>query len=477
MNTIQRITKNISFLFISLMMSYVFGFVTLIFSARYLGVEGFGILSSALALTSIFSVFMDLGFSTLTIRELARNKSFLNHCVGNILTIKLMLSLISVVIIFLLINLSKYNQQSIYVIYFVAFYAVFNSFSLLFLAVFQANQKMEYQSLSTIFSSVLLLAGVLLAIYTKFNIIQFSIIYTVVGALNLVFTIFIFSLKFSLPKIKLDLYKWKKLVSESWPFAISGISYNFYTWVDTIILAMIIGQEAVGLYNAAYKLVFVFLFVPTIFNTAIFPLMSQYYISSKYYLNLTFEKLFKMMMIVAIPLGVGTVIIANKVIIFVYGEQFIGAVIAMQILIWSIVLIFARSPFERYLESSNKQLTVTKIFLIGVIANITLNIIVIPKYSYVGAAIVTVLTDIIVMILFIISVKELWFSIFKKVKLFLIKIVLSSLIMGVIVYCLLKLNLFLLIGLGCLIYISLILAIKIFDEDEIIMIKSIFRKE
>ena len=476
MNTIQKIIKNVGLLFLSLILSYVFDFFTLIYSARYLGVVGFGILSSALALTSIFSVFMDLGLSTLTIRDVSRNKSILNQYVGNIATIKIILSLITLSIIFIIVNFSNYNHQTISVIYFIAIYAGFNTFSLLFLAVFQANQKMEYQSFGTILSSILLLSGVLLAIYSKFNIIQFSIIYTIVGALTLSYTIIVYKLKLSLPKIKFDFNIWKTLIKESWPFAITGVSINIYTWIDTIILALIQGQYAVGLYNASYKLVLVFLFIPVVFNTAIFPLMSRYYISSKSNLNISFEKLFKIMMIIAIPLAVGTVIIANKVILFIYGEQFIGAVISMQILIWSMVLIFARSPFERFLDSSNRQLTVTKIFIIGVVFNVILNIIVIPKYSYIGAGIVTVLTDILVFILLMITVKDLGLLISKNIKQSLIKIVLSSLIMGLVVYSLLGLNLFLLIGIGCLVYIFILLTFKIVDKDEIIMIESIFRK-
>jgi O-antigen/teichoic acid export membrane protein len=477
MNTIQKIVKNVGLLFISQMLSYVFAFFTLIYTARYLGVEGFGILSSALALTSIFSVFMDLGLSTLTIRDVARNESLANKYVGNITTIKIILSLITLGIIFLVVNISNYNPQTTSVIYFIALYTVFTTFSMLFLAVFQANQKMEYQSLGTILSSIVLLAGVLLAIYSKFDIIQFSTIYTIVGALTLAYTIIVFSLKMSLPKMEFDFDKWKDLIRESWPFAITGISINIYIWIDTIILAFMQGQGAVGLYNASYKLVLVFLFIPVVFNTAIFPLMSQYYISSKYNLNISFQKLFKMMMIVAVPLGVGTVIIANKVILFIYGVQFIGAVIALQILIWSMVLIFARSPFERFLESSNRQLTVTKIFIIGVIFNIIFNLIFIPKFSYVAAAIITVLTDTLVLVLMIFTTKNLDISISNNSTIsFLFKTVLASLIMGVTLKYLLNLNIFLLIIIGSLLYIAILLLLKIFDDDEILMIRKILNR-
>lgn len=95
---------------------------------------------------------------------------------------------------------------------------------------------------------------------------------------------------------------WKSLIKEAWPFAITGISINLYLYIDTIILSLIQGQEAVGFYNAAYRLIMVLLFIPVIFNNALFPLMSKFFISSKEALNLTFDKLFKIMILIGFPI-------------------------------------------------------------------------------------------------------------------------------------------------------------------------------
>ena len=122
MNTFQRIAKNVSVLFLSQILSYILGFFTLMYSARYLGVEGSGTLSMALAFTGIFSVFMDLGLSTLTIREVARNKSLAKEYVSNITLIKIVLSLITLCLIFIIVHLISYNQQTINVIYFITIY-------------------------------------------------------------------------------------------------------------------------------------------------------------------------------------------------------------------------------------------------------------------------------------------------------------------------------------------------------------------
>lgn len=155
MNVPQRIAKNVSILFLSQMVGYVLGFFTLMYSARYLGVEGFGILSFALAFTGIFTVLMDLGLNTLTIREVARNKSLAQKYISNITLIKLLLSLSTFCLIFLIINIVGYNPQTMSVVYVIALYAILTTFSQLFYSVFQAHEKMEYQSLGYIIYSSL----------------------------------------------------------------------------------------------------------------------------------------------------------------------------------------------------------------------------------------------------------------------------------------------------------------------------------
>lgn len=474
MNTMQRITKNVSVVTLAQILNYILAFFAMMYSARYLGVESFGVLSFASSLTSILGVCMDLGLNTLTIREVARNKSLASEYVSNIILIKIILSVLTLGFISLIANIMGYNDQTRTVIYLLAFFTVFSAIYQVFYSIFQANEKMEYQSAGVILYSILLLGGVLTVIHLKGTVIGISAVYAIGGAAVLVYAFLMFCRKFSIPKLQFNSSTWKSMLKESWPFAISGISYNLYTSIDSIILSVIQGQTAVGLYTAAYRIIIVLIFIPTIFNTAIFPLMSKYYVHSKDTLLFTFEKLFKIMFMVGLPIGVGTVFTANKIILLLYGSAFLSSTIALQILIFSTVLMFARSPFERLLESSNRQIVITKALIIGVVFNVILNLIVIPRYSYIGASVVTVLTDVIVFVLLFRSIKGIGVSFSRNTKLSLIKIVIASAVMGVALNYLSDLNVFLLVAIGALIYVVVILALRIFDDNEINMIKSIF---
>jgi len=92
MNTIQRIAKNIRVLLVSQIASYILGFFFVMYTARYLGTEGFGILSFALASIGILWCFSDLGLNTLTVREVARDKSLASKYLGNIAVMKVILT-------------------------------------------------------------------------------------------------------------------------------------------------------------------------------------------------------------------------------------------------------------------------------------------------------------------------------------------------------------------------------------------------
>ena len=89
MDTITRIAKNTTVLFLSQIISYALGIFLSLYIARYLGANGYGILSFALAFSGIFSILADLGLSTLTVREVSRDKSLATKYLGNVLLIKI----------------------------------------------------------------------------------------------------------------------------------------------------------------------------------------------------------------------------------------------------------------------------------------------------------------------------------------------------------------------------------------------------
>ena len=446
------------------------------YTARYLGAEGFGILSFALAFSGIFGIFSDLGLRTLTVREVARDKSLAGKYLGNIAVIKIILGIVTIGLIAIAINLLGYPLQTIKVVYLISLSIVFNAFSEMFYSIFQAYEKMEYQSFGQILSSVLMLAAALFAISENFDVIGFASIYFAVSVIILGYAFVVCAWKFVLPKIEIDLDFWKAAIKEALPFGLTGIFVMVYYWIDSVMLSIMQGNEAVGWYNAAYRLIMVLLFIPSILNMVIFPAMSRFFVTSKESLRFAYEKYFKYMAIVGIPLGVGTTLLADKIVLLIFGAEYTNSVIALQILVWSSVFIFLSGAFGRLLEVSNHQMTITKITAICMLENVVLNIIVIPKYSYIGASIATVITEFTALILCIIMSSKIGYKISKNNKVDVLKALFASLVMGLLIIALKDLNSAFLILISGAMYVSGLHLLKVFNKDDVTLLMLIKNK-
>jgi O-antigen/teichoic acid export membrane protein len=464
MNTVQRIAKNTGVLLISQIASYIIGFFFIMYTARYLGAEGFGILSFALAFTGIFGVFSDLGLSTLTVREVSRDKSLATKYLENIAVMKIILAIITFGLIALMINLLGYPEQTIKVVYLVALSIIFNAFSGMFYSIFQAYEKMEYQSGGHILSSALMLSGALFAISQGFSVVGFASIYFIVSAIVWGYSFVVCAWKFVLPKIEVDWGFWKPTIKEALPFGLTGIFITIYYYIDTVMLSLMVpnANEVIGWYNAAYRLVLILLFIPSVYFASVFPVMSRLFKTSEESLKFTFKRSFKYMTMIAIPIGVGTTLLADRIILLIFRSEFALATIALQILVWSTVFIFMSQPFGHLFNSINRVL------------NVVLNVIVIPKYSYVGASITTVATEFFVLLICLfISLK----TSYKLQNRFIFNITSKVSFSSVIMLCFVKYfegsNLVILIISSAMVYLGVLYIIKCFDKKDIYLFKTL----
>lgn len=477
MSTARRITKNTGVLFIAQLVTYIFGFFITMYTARYLGTAGFGIISLALSITAITGIIADLGLGTLMVRELARDKSQTSKYFSNTLIMKVLLSFITIGITILIVYIFKYPEPTSTVIYIITFSMLLNIFNGIINAIFQAYESMEYISVGTILNSVLMLGGTLIGIHYQLDIIFFATLYVIANLLTLISTILIYVWKFTLPKIDLDLSFWKPTLKEALPFGIAGVFVIIYYQIDSVMLSVMSGNEAVGLYNAAYRLIFLFLALYNVYIIAIFPVMSSFYKTSKESLKFAFERSFKYLLIISIPLTIGTVLIADKVILLVFGPKYLPSVLALQILIWTIIFMFLNGLAGNLLGSVNRQPVVTKITGFGAGLNILMNLILIPKYGFVGASAATVITELFLfpLLLYVMIITK--HTTIKPLIKDLHKIIVSTGIMAVVVLLFNSLNLFLIIIIAILVYFGAIYLTKVLDETDLEILESIIQKD
>lgn len=470
MNSVRKIARNTTFLFLSQIFSYLFGFLYVMYSARYLGADGFGILSFAIAFTGIFGFLADLGLSSLSVREVSRDKSLANKYLGNIVIIKSLLSIATFVLIIVLINLLGYPQLTIIVVYLLAISTILACFSDIFNSIFQAHQKMEYISFGQIINNLMLLIGALLAIYLNGNVISFAFAYLIANMAYFIYSVVTCVTLFVWPKIEIDLQFWKLILIEAIPISLSIIFSVVAFRIDTVILSLIKGNLAVGFYSASYKLIEALMIIPIVFTSAMYPVFSSLFKSSDTYLELSYKKSIRYLTIIGIPIAFGTAALSNKIILLIYQSGYSQSIIILQILVWAIPFIFISYISRTLLISINQQKLLLKIVFICMITNIILNFILIPQFSYLGASIVTVVTE---FLSFILCFHYLTKFICKiKIQSLVIKPIIGSIIMALfILYT--DLNLFLQIFISIIIYFTILTILKTFSKEDLNLIKHI----
>lgn len=475
MSTLQRITKNVSVVFISQIISYLLGFFTIIYTARYLGANGFGIISLALSLSAIFGVIVDMGLNTLMTREIARNKSLSGKYISNASVMKVLLAFLTFGLLALAVNIINYSPLISNIIYIITLSVIITSFSGILTSFFQAHEKMEYISVSNILSSVLLLTGTIIGIYFGFTITYFALIYIVTSVVVFIYNLIIYLLRFSRVKFEIDFSFWKPTLKEAWPFGIIFLSGMLYTYVDSIMLSILKGVEAVGWYSAAYRFMYIALLLPNAVNMAIFPVMSRLYAnSSKNNLTMLYERYFKYMIIIGIPLGFATIFLSKDLILLIYGTGYTESIICLQILVWAIVFTFAGASYVQLLQSINKQLIITKISLVCLVINVILNLILIPRFSYIGASVATVITEVILVNYIIYMTYKLGYGIsYKTVLNDLFRVLIAATVMSLFIWYFIYLNFFVLVISGTIIYLICLYIVKGIDEVDMGIIRGI----
>ena len=476
MSTIKRVAKNTSVLFIATIICYALGFFTTLYTARYLGPEEFGIISLAVSLTSIFGVLTDLGLNTLIVREVARNKKLADKYVSNTLVIKLALAFLTFVFIILTTVLLNYSWEVRTVIYIIMFSVIFTAFTSIFNAIFQSYEKMEYQSVGTILNASLMLTGVLISWYFHLDILAFAFVYFISALLTLVYSCMAYSLKFIRIKIDIDWSFWRPTIKDSLPFAVTGIFSMIYYWIDSVILSQMVGNEVVGWYNAAYRLILIFASLYAVYMLSIFPVLSGFYKTSHESIKIAFERSFKYMLIVNIPVAIFITFLANKIIILIFGMGYVQSIIALQVLIWSIIFMFINTLSLNLLGSVNKQVIVAKITAVGAIFNIILNIILIPEFSYVGSSIATVATELLMLPIFIHVLKKTEYLNIGSLVKDTFKIVICNIVLVIAIIALSQFNYGVVVLTGVILYLVMIFITKALNVDDIRLFKSLFKK-
>ena len=473
-NIVSRVAKNTGCIMSGNILNTVIGIITVTYLARYLGSEGFGKYSFVFAYLWFFGFISDLGINTILIREISRDKTRAGLLIGNSIIIKLLLSFLAI-ILSCLATIPLKSSPEIRKFVFIGALSFIFSFGSVYKGIFQANLEMLYPTAINILDNIVKFILFIWLIAIKATLVGF-VIASVVYILPGLFVIIYYSRKLVTPNFNIDFGLWKNLFRESWPLALTTIFIIIYTRVDQLMLFHMRGPRDVGYYAAAVRLVEAFTMIPFAFTASILPLMSNYFKTSPESLKIVYKLSFKYILMIILPIATGITLLSKQITILLFGKEFLPSVPALAILIWSEVFVFYGIVHQNLLISTNQQKIDLRFTFIAAVANIILNLILIPVYGIVGASIATLFSYALgagaIIGLFIPATRVYNIAGWQSM----VKPCIASFLMGIFMFFMGTITTSAILG-GVLVFIAVMFFIGGINQQDARLIKAIFRKE
>ena len=389
----QKIMVNIGWLFSDRILRLGGGLLINIWIARYLGPEQFGLLSYATAFVALFTAFATLGLDSIVVRDLVRDPSCKEETLGTAFVLKLIGGVVTLLLSVGSILLVRSDAQTHWLVGILALGTIFQAFDTIDFW-FQSQVK----SKNIVYAKV---AAFLIAGITKISFILLQkplIVFASVGLLEIILgsigmVITYHQNKQNLKSWQFSFERAKELLRSSWLLSLTGLVGMIYMRIDQIMLGQILGEKSVGIYSAAVKISEIGYFLPTVIVSSVFPSIVQLKSTSEALYTETIQKLMSFMIFLACAFAIPLTFLSDKLIVWIYGQQFAEASSSLLILAWVGPFAFLGVARESWMVTEGLMRFSFATTALGAITNVGLNLLLIPGYGPNGAAIATLISQ------------------------------------------------------------------------------------
>lgn len=382
----QRYFQNMNWIFFAKIASMIISFVATAYIARNLGPTNYGQLSYALSFVGLFGFIAALGIDQILYRDLVKYPDKHDGYMGTALALRLSTSILSVIICTLSAMIFSTKDVSQFLIFIISLTFIFSSFQLLNYE-FQAAIKSKYTSVISLIIVLIL------------NILKIILVSNDKGVIYLASVVLLepvlYAIGFIYFRIKIfgTIRNWffdkniaKQILRDSLPIIFASAFFAIYARIDQVMIKNMIGPESVGLYSSAVTISEAWYFIPNIITGALFPAIVNSKKVSEILYYKRIQKMFLLLIAVSIVTALPTAILAKYFIAIIFGTGFIGALSVLQIYVWSNIGATLNMFAQQLLIVENHTKIIFAITFLGMISNVLLNIVLIPKYGISGAA-------------------------------------------------------------------------------------------
>jgi O-antigen/teichoic acid export membrane protein len=388
-STVAVVARNSAFVLGVQIILRILGFLFNVYVVRRLGDAHFGQYSAVMAYVAIFSIFTDWGMSKYAVREMAKDYGRTSQLLPNIVAIRVVFSLIVAFAAPLSALWLGKGSDMVLGILIASAGLVLYAFQGPLDCALAARERLDYTSTFTLVARLVFWGlGVLLLIRGM------GFIGLIIASLTSVAVVVVLSgwtlFRLGVGRMILSVRVWPQLFVAALPFGISGISYVFMQRFDTVLMSFVLTDAAVGWYNVPWTLINMVLLVAQSIAIAIYPSMVRSHTEAPESLTRVVWMAIKYLLVVCLPITLGGTVMADRIIITLYGEEFVNSIRVLQVMLWAVPGLFLLELLGRVTSTLQLERAAARINVINAGVTVVLNLILVPTMGITGAALALV---------------------------------------------------------------------------------------
>jgi O-antigen/teichoic acid export membrane protein len=391
----RRASTDVAVQIVARILNLALGVVVTLILARALGSGGFGVWSSIFAITQIVASFGEFGLNEVAVNKVATEPERESAWLGALLSLRLLISLpiaLASVVAVLLIAPDHEGRVAGVLISLLLVVSIPTALNV----VFQLRVRNGISMAILTLNSVIWAGAVIGVAAISGGIVGFALAFVVTSALSMIVTV-VLALRLATIRLRGARELWRALLRVGIGLGLAGVLVTGYVKLDQILVLELAGSRQAGLYGAAYRLLDQVQFIPISVMTTLFPMIAAAYAGSRDRVRELLQTAGEYLAMASLPILAFTIVAAGPIVRLLFGPQFAAAAPAVPILAGAFVSISFGYLAGNMVVILELQRRFVRYAAIGLIVNATLNLLLIPRYGFLAAAWVTLVTEVTVM--------------------------------------------------------------------------------
>lgn len=390
----QTVAKNTFWLSVSNFGGRIIKAVIIIYAARILGTDGYGVFSYAITLAGFLTLFMDPGINGILIRDAAKvDEEERRTIFGTMFAMKIVLLILGVLVILFIAPLFSTLPGAKVLIPIVALVLAFDTMREFFFSLIRSMENMQWEAAIFLLTNVGIVVFGFVFLYIATTAQSFGWGYVIGDAIGTIAAIIALRNYFKKIFSRFELARVMPILRAAWPFAISGALGLLFTNTDILIISWMRSASDVGIYSAAIRIIQTLYLIPGIIQFTTLPVISRLAKTDNVRFRAALERTLGMIFLTSIPLSLGGIVLGTQLMSLIFGAPYAAGGFAFKILAATLMFDFPAAIIINALFAYEHQKSLIVSSALGGLVNVGLDLALIPFFGMTGSAVATLIAQ------------------------------------------------------------------------------------